>query len=157
VIAVARARSIGVDVESMRPSVSPQRLAARFFDAREATTVAALSPQLAQAAFLRCWTAKEAVLKAIGTGLGEPLRNVVVNPDPREAVGLLELPHGLRAADWTLHELALARDRLALAVAIDSPGARIAAVELLSPAPPSPLRTGSAGHGSVRSPLAAWA
>jgi 4'-phosphopantetheinyl transferase len=157
VIAVARAGSLGVDLESMRPRVSPQRLAARFFDEREAATLATLSPPLARAAFLRCWTAKEAVLKAIGTGLTEPLSDVAVNADPREPLRLLELPDGRRAADWTLHELALVRGRLALAVAIDSPGARIAGAELLPAIRARSPRAGACGPGRPRTAVAARA
>ena len=157
VIAVARRGALGVDVESMRPTVSPQRLSGRFFDEREAARISALTPQLEQAAFLRCWTAKEAVLKAIGTGLTEPLRDVVVNPDPREPLRLLELPHGRRAEDWTLLELALTRGRLALAVAIASPGARIAGVEVLPAAPSRFPRASALGLGHTRPVCAAGA
>lgn len=157
VIAVARTGLLGVDLESMRPTVSPQRLSGRFFDEREAATISALSPQLAQAAFLRCWTAKEAVLKAIGTGLTEPLRNVVVNADPREPLRLLEIPHGRGVADWTLHELALARGRLALAVAIASPDARIAGVEVLPAIPSSLPRASGLDPGRARPVCAAGA
>jgi 4'-phosphopantetheinyl transferase len=163
VIAVARSGPLGVDVESMRPTVSPVRLANRFFDEREAATISKLAPHLAPAAFLRCWTAKEAVLKAIGTGLAEPLRGVVVNPDPREQLRLLALPNGRRAADWTLHELALARGRLALTLAIASPEARIAGVEAMPASSPGRARLGGRGelgeadddvHGHLRGRLA---
>jgi 4'-phosphopantetheinyl transferase len=131
VIAVAQAGAIGADLESMRPSASPGRLAGRFFHEQENATIAALPPRLLDAAFLRCWTAKEAVLKAIGSGLSEPMRNVVVSADPREPLRLLALPGKLRVADWTLHELALARGRLALAVAVPAPDTRIAGVHVL--------------------------
>jgi 4'-phosphopantetheinyl transferase len=128
VIALASGAAVGVDVESARPHTSPQRLAARFFDPDEAAVIAALPEALASDAFLRCWTAKEAVLKAIGSGLGERMGAVVLNPDPREPVRLRRVPGPLRAADWTLHELSVQRRRLTLMLALATPDARIAGV-----------------------------
>jgi 4'-phosphopantetheinyl transferase len=128
VIALAAGCEVGVDVELSSRLAAPTRLAGRFFDAGEAATIAALPEALARDAFLRCWTAKEAVLKAIGTGLEGGMREVVVSADPREPLRLLGVPGPLGAADWTLHELCLPRHGLRLALALAAPGARIAAV-----------------------------
>jgi 4'-phosphopantetheinyl transferase len=136
VIALAAGGAVGVDIESARPHGSPLRLAARFFDAGEAATIAALPQALASDAFLRCWTAKEAVLKALGTGLGERMREVVVTADPREPVRLRRVPGGSAPADWTLHQLCVQRRRLTLTLALAMPDARIAAVDLLPWAQP---------------------
>jgi 4'-phosphopantetheinyl transferase len=133
-IAVAHGGAVGVDIESVRPRGSPRRLAARFFHPDEAAEIAALPAALATDAFLRCWTAKEAVLKAIGVGLGEGMREVVLTPDPREPLRLRRVPGALEAADWTLHELCVPAHRLTLALALALPQARIAAVRGL----PSP-------------------
>jgi 4'-phosphopantetheinyl transferase len=129
VIALARGVAVGVDIESARPHGSPQRLAARFFHPDEAAEIAALPAALAADAFLRCWTAKEALLKAIGVGLGERMREVVLTADPREPLRLRRVPGPLDVADWTLHELCVRRHRLTLALA--QPRARIAAVDAL--------------------------
>jgi 4'-phosphopantetheinyl transferase len=129
VIALAHGGAIGVDIESARPHGSPRRLAARFFHPEEAAEIAALPAALATDAFLRCWTAKEAVLKAIGVGLEEGMREVVLTADPREPLRLRRVPGALDAADWTLHELCVHGHRLALALA--QAQARIEAIRAL--------------------------
>lgn len=129
VIALARGSAVGIDVESARRHTSPQRLAARFFHPDEAAAIAALPRDLATDAFLRCWTAKEAVLKAIGSGLSEPMHGVVIAPDPGGSVRLLQVPGTTAPADWTLRQLCLPRRRLTVALALPVPDARIAGVQ----------------------------
>jgi 4'-phosphopantetheinyl transferase len=131
VIALARAGAVGVDVESARTRSSPLRLAARHFHPDEAAAIAALPAELATDAFLRCWTAKEAVLKALGTGLSESMRGVVVEPDPRGPLRLLKMPGAQKPANWTLHALCLPRGQLTVALALPVPEARIAGVHSL--------------------------
>ena len=70
---VALARGLpylGVDIERLRPRPRAERLARRFFDADEARWVESADGDERVARFLRLWTAKEAVLKAQGRGLG---------------------------------------------------------------------------------------
>ena len=55
-----------------------EQLAQRYFSAGEARAVLAAQPAQRAAALLDCWTRKEAVLKAIGTGLGYPLESLDV-------------------------------------------------------------------------------
>jgi 4'-phosphopantetheinyl transferase len=128
VIALARARTVGVDVESARTRTSPLRLAARHFHPDEAAAIAALPAELATDAFLRCWTAKEAVLKALGSGLSEPMHGVVVDPDPSGPLRLREMPGAQEPTDWTLHALCLPRGQLTVALALPVPEACIAGV-----------------------------
>jgi 4'-phosphopantetheinyl transferase len=72
-VAVSRGREIGVDVEQIRPDREFDRIASRFFSPAEVATLLAL-PQGARAeAFYRCWTRKEAYIKANGQGLVIPL------------------------------------------------------------------------------------
>jgi 4'-phosphopantetheinyl transferase len=73
-VAVAEGCEVGVDVERLRPVRHCDEIAERYFSTGERDAVGAAEPALRSAAFLRCWTAKEAVLKAIGTGLGHPLQ-----------------------------------------------------------------------------------
>ena len=68
-IAMATDAEIGVDVESPRVVDDLSDLAERNFTASECAQLAALSPEDRDLAFLRCWTRKEACLKAIGSGL----------------------------------------------------------------------------------------
>lgn len=68
-IAVARGVQPGIDLERIRPRPRALELARRFFTAEEAAALAAL-PEAGRAdAFLEYWTAKEALLKALGRGI----------------------------------------------------------------------------------------
>lgn len=60
---------LGVDIERVRPRPRALELAARFFAPDETAMLSALPAEMQLDAFLRLWTAKEAVLKAQGGGL----------------------------------------------------------------------------------------
>jgi 4'-phosphopantetheinyl transferase len=68
VYAVGTAR-VGVDVERCRTIPDADSLVTRFFSRHECARYHALSPADRPSAFLRAWTRKEAVLKAIGRGV----------------------------------------------------------------------------------------
>jgi 4'-phosphopantetheinyl transferase len=68
VMAVGRSR-VGVDVERERHIPDAEGLVSRFFSRRECDEFRALPAGEKQSAFLRAWTRKEAVLKAIGRGV----------------------------------------------------------------------------------------
>ncbi len=68
-IGISAKRPIGVDVEVVRPVVDADALARRHFTASEFVQWE-LTPAAGRAReFLRCWTRKEACLKALGVGL----------------------------------------------------------------------------------------
>lgn len=70
-LGISRGPAIGVDIEEERPL--KEDVAGRFFSAREVAALRAL-PEVEQlGAFYRCWTRKEAIVKAIGDGLSHPL------------------------------------------------------------------------------------
>jgi 4'-phosphopantetheinyl transferase len=77
--AVTRSGEIGVDLEYIRELRDSDGLAERFFARSEIDTMRRLSADERVLAFLRCWTRKEALLKAVGTGLSKPLREVEVS------------------------------------------------------------------------------
>lgn len=82
VIAVARnLPRLGVDFERHRARPRALPLAQRFFDPDEYARLCALLPEQQEDAFLRLWTTKEAVLKAIGRGIGFGLNRVTFNVD----------------------------------------------------------------------------
>src|SRR6266850_420662 len=68
-IACTREREIGVDIEKIREDLEVDDLARRFFSVEENDRLRAVPPDLRHLAFLRCWTCKEAFLKAVGMGL----------------------------------------------------------------------------------------
>jgi 4'-phosphopantetheinyl transferase len=78
-IAVARAGAVGVDLERVTPLASDLRdIADRFLAADERPIADLVDARERLAAFYRCWTRKEAVLKAAGLGLHSALDEVSV-------------------------------------------------------------------------------
>lgn len=60
---------IGVDIEIPRDMSDLEALAQRNFSQAEFQALLEIDPDHRQEAFLRCWTRKEACLKALGSGL----------------------------------------------------------------------------------------
>jgi 4'-phosphopantetheinyl transferase len=78
--AVTRARSVGVDVEGLRPMIDLPGLIARFCTPREASLMAGLADQERERAFFAGWTRKEAYVKALGEGLSLAPNRIDVSP-----------------------------------------------------------------------------
>lgn len=89
-LAFARGRAIGVDIERVRRDFPCERVAAAFFSAAEIPALRALPPEERPEAFFRCWTRKEAYLKARGDGLTVDLTSFDVSLD--ECPALLRVP-----------------------------------------------------------------
>ena len=68
VVAIATARRVGIDLERIRPGVDMLRIAQRHFSQAEFDLLGCLSADEQPLAFFRCWTRKEAHLKALGCG-----------------------------------------------------------------------------------------
>ena len=102
VFAFTRAGRVGVDVEQARPGVANDAVAERFFAPGEVKALRALPVAAQAAAFLACWTRKEAFVKAHGAGLSFGLETFEVSVD-----GPARLLHvqGDDVARWTLHDL----------------------------------------------------
>ena len=104
---VARSRELGVDVELIRSRVAEERIAERFFSPAEVAALRVLPPSARTAAFFRCWTCKEAYIKAKGGGLSIALDSFDVSVTPGEPAALLGVRDDpLEAARWSLEELA---------------------------------------------------
>jgi phosphopantetheinyl transferase len=86
------AERLGVDVEERGPR--PESFAATAFDAHERGLLAELDPEDLDAWALRLWCAKEAVAKAVGTGLLDGPGSVRVEAVERESGQVLALLHG---------------------------------------------------------------
>lgn len=91
VIAVARERELGVDVEHLRSSEWAEENPEGFFSAREVAMFRSLPRDQAQAAFFTCWTRKEAYIKARGCGLSIPLEDFDVSLEPEKPAALLHV------------------------------------------------------------------
>jgi 4'-phosphopantetheinyl transferase len=68
-VLLADAGEVGVDLEALRAMPDASALAQRHFSAEENAALEGLGARDRDAAFLTCWTRKEACLKAIGSGL----------------------------------------------------------------------------------------
>jgi 4'-phosphopantetheinyl transferase len=71
---------VGIDIERIRAFPDRELVAAQFFSERERSHLDTLHGDEADAAFFRCWTRKEAYLKAIGVGIARELAAVDVDP-----------------------------------------------------------------------------
>ncbi len=82
-LAVCVDHPVGIDIETIRPI--KEEIAERFFSPEEARALSALPAAEQMAGFFRCWTRKEAVVKARGGGLNIPLDTFTVSvKDTRE-------------------------------------------------------------------------
>lgn len=90
---VTHGRNVGVDVEMIREDLNFMELAEGQFSPMEFTALQATPEPRRAAAFFRCWTRKEAYLKARGEGLGFPLKQFSV------AFGENEIPAVLWVSD----------------------------------------------------------
>ncbi len=94
---------LGVDVEHMRKISDFWGVAERFFAAEEVTDLRS-APDL-QAAFYRCWTRKEAYIKAAGGGLSIPLdsfRVSLLDGEPPAILSFRDQPV-TAATEWSMH------------------------------------------------------
>ncbi|MEO7260809.1 MAG: 4'-phosphopantetheinyl transferase superfamily protein [Jatrophihabitantaceae bacterium] len=102
-LAASLAGPVGIDIEGARPA-AVTRLADRWFDAAGAQWVREQQAAEQLRAFLLLWTAKEALGKALGTGLrGSGLRRVVPLPPVTDG-SFQPVPGGLRLAHPALGE-----------------------------------------------------
>ncbi len=78
-------RELGLDLEKVRRLDSLTEIARRHFSGREFAALDALDGDARQLAFYRCWTRKEAYIKALGEGLSMPLDtfDVSLGEEPR--------------------------------------------------------------------------
>jgi 4'-phosphopantetheinyl transferase len=113
-VAIAFEREVGVDVEEIRPRPGLRAVADRFFAPGEIAALERLGPAEFVAGFYRCWTRKEAYVKARGLGLrlalsdfevsvgaADPSRSLLVGGpavDPSWHLTDLEVPPGYVAA-----------------------------------------------------------
>ncbi len=99
-LAVSAGCRLGIDLERLRTDFALAPLAARLFTPAEQETLAHAPPADKHRVYWTLWTAKEAYLKALGTGLDTPLNCVVLprgtgqvlSPAPDFVAALVVLP-----------------------------------------------------------------
>jgi 4'-phosphopantetheinyl transferase len=124
-VAVARGRALGVDIERLRADADERRIAERFFSAQEVATLCALPDAQQPRAFFDCWTRKEAYIKARGEGLSFPLEEFDVSLQPDAPAALLRVRGDVREAGrWSLRAMDV-EPGYAAALAVEGSGWRL--------------------------------
>ena len=104
VVGVCVGREIGVDIEQVRENFQVEEIAMKFFSPREQQLLMQYASGRARVeAFFRCWTRKEAWLKARGSGLSFPLCDFDVSiaaDDPK--IALATRPDPQEARRWVI-------------------------------------------------------
>ena len=97
--AVTRGGEVGIDLERIDPGFAQDQIPERYFSLREVAQLRALPADQQTAAFFRCWTRKEAYIKARGLGLALALDSFDVTLGPGES------PMLSRAEGWSVQDL----------------------------------------------------
>ncbi|MCC6579899.1 MAG: 4'-phosphopantetheinyl transferase superfamily protein [Phycisphaeraceae bacterium] len=112
---------VGIDVEAHRHRIEPLRLAERFFSPAESATLLSLPSAQIRPAFFRLWVGKEAVVKALGGGIGMGLADFDLTVAMDQPLAMVATRwREVDAAKWTLRELDMPNN-YAAAVAVARP------------------------------------
>jgi 4'-phosphopantetheinyl transferase len=99
---------VGVDIERERDLRDALAIAERFFSPSERAVLRELPDSERVPAFFRCWTRKEAFIKAVGEGLSYPLADFDVTLASGDPARLLSIRGSEEEARrWSLHSLDL--------------------------------------------------
>jgi 4'-phosphopantetheinyl transferase len=105
-VAVAREREVGVDIERLRPEVAGEKIAERFFSTAEVATLRALPTEQQVEGFFNCWARKEAYIKGRGLGLALQLDAFDVSLVPGQPAALLATRGPAQdGRQWQLYDL----------------------------------------------------
>jgi 4'-phosphopantetheinyl transferase len=124
--AFSSATEIGIDIEIDDADFARERIAERFFSPAEVSVLRSLPVQAQPRAFLRCWTRKEAFIKARGDGLSLALDSFDVTLAPGIPAALLRTAWCTEEpGQWRLQDVSDRKAGYIAAVAIRSDGWRI--------------------------------
>ncbi len=98
---------IGIDVEELRDIPDIEKVASHYFSRAEASELLSIGDKIsARDAFFRCWTRKEAYIKAVGDGLYLPLDQFQVTLFRDAPAKFVHIGNDVSAAaEWTLEHL----------------------------------------------------
>jgi 4'-phosphopantetheinyl transferase len=113
--AVTKGADVGVDVECIDRDVNAADIAARFFAPAESAHLMQLDADARRDRFFDLWTLKEALVKALGTGMAMSLNRLAFAVDPDGSVRL-SAPADVEPDAWQFGLFAPSpRHRLAVA------------------------------------------
>jgi 4'-phosphopantetheinyl transferase len=103
-VGLAVGHAIGIDVELVRPFDQYDLLARRFFAPDEYRAFCSVPEPARLSGFFQYWTRKEAVLKALGTGMSTRLDSFAVTL--AETTQPIDFGmHATHASEWSLIQL----------------------------------------------------
>lgn len=101
---------LGVDLEYLREMPDAAKIAQRFFTPQEFQLIDCLQGKQQQEVFFKLWTAKEAYLKATGTGLSGSLNGIDIGLKKTEPC-LKSIQGNVEAVKWwSMHPCVPAQD-----------------------------------------------
>ncbi len=104
--AVVVGSEVGIDVEVTDANMADPAVVRRFFSRREVADLESVASDAWVASFLRCWTRKEAFVKAKGEGLSLPLDRFDVSLRQGEPAAILRTADDPReVARWRIHDI----------------------------------------------------
>ena len=118
-LAINEDSDLGVDVEHIRADFATEDIARRFFSRCEVDVFNTLQKEEQVAAFFRCWTRKEAFIKATGRGLSQELAGFDVTLGPEVQAKLLRVEDD-DASRWSLCHIDVGEE-YAGALAVEGP------------------------------------
>lgn len=122
VVALCLDAEVGIDVETIRPIEEWEDIAVSHFSKDENQSLHQDTPAHRMGAFFRCWTRKEAFIKAVGMGLSIPLDSFTVSTSLSEPPALLHCSWDNNATShWSLMHLEPTIEHVG-AVAIENSG-----------------------------------
>lgn len=108
---------IGVDCEVVRSNIEIESISRNHFSQTEFEYLNNLNPSERLKAFYRCWTRKEAFVKAIGLGMSLPFSDFSVSVAPDEPARIISIKDNLYdVAEWAISDILQAGIPAALAI-----------------------------------------
>jgi 4'-phosphopantetheinyl transferase len=105
-VAVSGGSEIGVDLEWVSDAIEVDQVAALVFSKSEIAVLGRLDIPRKREAFFNGWTRKEAIVKALGAGLGYPVRQLTVSIDPAARVRVIRPKNdAMNRSRWRLEAL----------------------------------------------------
>jgi len=117
--AISRTCTPGADIEYLNRDIDYTGMAGRFFTPRERAALQRIPESGRERAFFACWTRKEAVIKAAGDGMSQPLDRFEVTLAPDAVPRLVDSGEAPQLAGrWDLYAPDVGNDYIAAIAAL---------------------------------------
>ena len=124
-IGIARDSILGLDIEFKSKDIEVEQIASKFFSSKEIEILNKVPKEDRINTFYRCWTRKEAFIKAIGQGLTYPLDTFQVSLENDHYAELIQIETDLEEhLNWRMFSFCPSKGYIG-AVAIRNPNIEI--------------------------------